>query len=102
MTSALSEKLRSLDIRATYKRPGRSVAHWLDGATDADIRNLVEGYRTEAEVIAEAERSFDAWWGKVDEVSRLGLDGFSLWRAYKAGYLSMARETGQLPSAGAT
>jgi hypothetical protein len=78
-------------------RPNVSTARRLDDATDAEIRNKVEGYRTEAEVIAEAERSFDAWWGRVPETTRIFMDGFQMWRSWKAGWLSMAREVGQLP-----
>ncbi len=53
--------------------------------------------KAEAGVVAEAERSFDAWWKSIDPVERMRLDGFDLWRSYKAGWLSMARELGHLP-----
>ncbi|MCW5711303.1 hypothetical protein [Shinella sp.] len=102
MTAVLSKLSKPSDIKDGYLRPQASRAHRFDDASDADIRNLVEGYRSEAEVIADAEASFDAWWAKVDGVSKLGLDGFALWRAYKAGWVSMAREVGQLPSLGAS
>lgn len=98
MTSALSEKRTLSDIRAGYSQRGLDLAAARgETPSDADVRNLVEGYRTEAEVVAEAETSFNIWWNGIDEGARYGMDGFAMWRAYKEGRLSMARELGRLP-----
>jgi len=77
-----------------------SIAHRLADPTDAEIRNKVEGYHAEAEVIAEAARSFGDWWESLGHVARCEMDGDTSWRSYCAGWLSMARELGQLPPAG--
>lgn len=77
-----------------------SVAHLLADVSDAEVRNKVEGYRAEADVVTDAERAFDAWWSRIPEGDRIRMDGFQMWRSWKAGWLSMAREIGQLPFVG--
>lgn len=83
----------------TFDRPQTSIAHRLDDASDADIHNLVEGYRAETEVINEGYQSFERWWLSIDERERGRRDARALWNAYRAGWLAMARELGQLPPA---
>lgn len=99
MTAALSEFVRLCD---TFARPQKSIAHRLSDATDADIRNLVEGYRAESEVIDEGYQSFERWWLSMDQRERGRRDARSLWSAYRAGWLAMARELGQLPPTAGT
>lgn len=90
MIRFMSDTNTPSDIKNGRMRLQVSVATRLDTPSDAEIRNKVEGYRTEAEVIAEAALSFCEQ--QVDP---------GQWQAYRAGWLSMARERGQLPSLGA-
>lgn len=91
MMQFVSEHNTPSDIKNGKLRLQVSVATRLDNPTDGEIRNKVEGYRTEAEVIADAALSF------CDQVADPGE-----WQAYRLGWLSMARERGELPSLGAS
>lgn len=53
----------------------------------------------EMQAIAKAEEHFDVWWRGLNFERQAGMDTLSAWRAFKAGWLSMARELGNLPLA---
>lgn len=76
------------------------MARRLPDTSDAEIRNAVEGYATEAEINERAKRSFDAWWGDLSYVDRCERDGLTAWQAFREGYFSLAREMGELPDGG--
>ncbi|PYE87535.1 hypothetical protein [Phyllobacterium leguminum] len=67
---------------------------------DIEARNAMEGYASERDIVERAKKAFDVWWENVDLPAYTRPDGFTSWRAFKAGYLSMARELGHLPEGG--
>lgn len=105
MSGVLSKLSPLSDRLAGYSRPATSVAHRFDGASDADIRNLVEGYALEGEVSDVGETRFEAWYDETFLADPEALDDrhyrAALRAAFVSGWLSMAREVGQLPSTGA-
>lgn len=104
MTGALSKLSPASDRLTAYSRPGMSIAHRFDDASDADIRNLVEGYALEGEVSDVGETRFEAWYDETFLADPEALDDrhyrAALCAAFVSGWLSMARELGQLPSMG--